>query len=105
MAQKDNRQQKQQEKKAQNIALVKDTKIADERTGGVFSRAYPANVEEVVSRTGTRGEATQVRCKILAGRDEGKVIARNVKGPVRIDDILMLRETEIEARRLGKGGK
>lgn len=69
-----------------------------------FSRAYQARVEEVMGRTGTRGEAIQVRCKILEGRDESKILRRNVKGPVRTGDILMLRETEIEARALGKKG-
>ena len=70
-----------------------------------FSHAYPATVEEVIGRTGTRGEALQVRCKILAGRDENKILRRNVKGPVQKGDILMLRETEIEAKTLSKGGR
>ncbi len=68
------------------------------------SDAVPARVEEIIGRTGTRGEATQVRCKILEGQDENKTIRRNVRGPVRKDDILMLRETDIEARPLKKGG-
>lgn len=70
-----------------------------------FSEAVPAKVEEVVGRTGTRGEAIQVRCRVLDGRDKNKVIRRNLRGPVQVNDILMLRETEIEARRLEKGGR
>src|SRR3989338_9044393 len=67
-----------------------------------FSYATPAKVEEIVERTGTRGEAIQVRCRILEGRDQNKVLRRNVRGPIQIGDILMLRETEMEARRYEK---
>ncbi len=77
-------------------------RTAQERKGVVFDEAVPAKVEEIVGRTGMRGEATQVRVRILGGRDENKIIRRNVKGPIRVGDILMLRETEIEARPLNK---
>ncbi|MBW3003774.1 30S ribosomal protein S28e [Candidatus Woesearchaeota archaeon] len=82
-----------------------ENKVEEKKTGVQFSYAVPARVEEVIGRTGTRGEAVQVRCKVLEGRDANKILRRNVKGPTKVGDILMLRETEIEARALSRKGR
>ena len=66
----------------------------------VTEEAVPAVVEEILGRTGFRGELTQVIVKVQDGFDKGKTIRRNVKGPVRLRDTLMLRETQIEARKI-----
>lgn len=61
--------------------------------------AVPGKVVQVLGRSGV-GDVTRIRCKVIEGRDQGKILTRNVVGPIKKGDTLMLRETEMES-----GGK
>ena len=97
---------KQQPDQKQGFRKKPDQRQDEQPKGSVtFSWATPAKVEEVIGRTGARGEAIQIRCRVMDGRDKNKILRRNVKGPIQIGDILMLRETEFEAQQLTKAGR
>ncbi|MDD3159935.1 MAG: 30S ribosomal protein S28e [Candidatus ainarchaeum sp.] len=63
-------------------------------------RGTPAEVVEVVKTTGVHGEITQILCKILDGYEKGRIKRRNTLGTIRKGDIIILLDTEREAKEI-----
>lgn len=65
-----------------------------------MDKGTPAEVVEIVQRTGVYGEIVQVLCKILEGPEQGRVKRRNVKGNIKKGDVIILLSTEREAKEI-----
>ncbi len=62
---------------------------------------YLAEVVDVVhGRTGIYGEIKQAMCKIMEGKDKGRVIRRNVAGKIRKGDMIRLPDTSREDKKI-----
>jgi small subunit ribosomal protein S28e len=60
----------------------------------------PAEVVEVVKTTGVHGEITQILCRILEGPEKGRIKRRNTLGSIRKGDVILLLDTEREAKEI-----
>ena len=62
------------------------------------SDATPAQVVKVFKKVGLYGECYQVLVRVLEGPDRGNLLRRNIRGPVKENDLIMLKETERDVR-------
>jgi len=65
-----------------------------------MEKGTPAEVVEIMGRTGVNGEIVQVLCRILEGYEQGRVKRRNVKGNIKKGDVVILLSTEREAKEI-----
>ncbi len=77
---------------------------AGQRAPPVEGSRFEGFLAEVVgvepARTGIYGEIKQAMCKILEGRDKGRVIRRNFAGRIKKGDLIRLPDTSREDKRI-----
>ena len=63
-------------------------------------KGTPAEVVEIVKTTGVHGEVTQILCRIMDGPEKGRVKRRNARGSIQKGDVIILLDTEREAKEI-----
>ncbi len=61
---------------------------------------FLAEIVKIQGKTGVHGEIYQCLVKVLEGKDAGRVLLRNIKGPVWEGMKILLKETEREAKEI-----
>ena len=91
-----NEQQAAKEQTAKVQAAAPKGQSGSPEEGKKFE-GYLAEVVEVnPNRTGIYGEIKQAMCRVLEGRDTGRVIRRNVSGRIKVGDKIRLPDTTRE---------
>ena len=54
-----------------------------------------AVVIQLLGRMGVKG-LSRVRLKVIDGNDKDKILTRNVVGPVRKDDVIVIKDTTMD---------
>lgn len=85
-------QKKQMTTQQRQVEAQEQKAVEQRQLDGYLSEV----VEVSVSRTGIYGEIKQAMCKIMEGKDKGRVIRRNIAGRIRVGDILRLPDTTRE---------
>lgn len=65
-----------------------------------MEEATPAEVINVLKRTGMTGEVMQIKCRTSMVETKEEILTRNIRDPVREGDILMLLDTIREAKEI-----
>lgn len=76
--------------------------MADEQPQQPVFSGFLAEIVEIneTVKTGIYGEIYTVSCKIMEGKDKGRIIRRNMLGPAKVGDMVRLPDTSREAKEI-----
>lgn len=93
--------EEKENKQTPNAPAQTQTPLQPKEQQDKIFEGYLAEVVEVIrGRTGIYGEVRQVMCKIIDGKDRGRVIRRNLTGKVKVGDFIRLPDTSREAKQI-----